>query len=71
MVLPLREILLENAFIGNTLILTVDVGYFNIYTCNVVMCVGRTHTIVRLKARIRRKDGAENFGGFVLVLDLV
>ena len=33
--------------------------------------VGRTHTIVRLKTRIRRKDGTENFGGFVFVLDLV
>ena len=31
--------------------------------------VGRTHTIVRLQARIRRKDGTENFGGFVYVLD--
>ena len=33
--------------------------------------VGRTHTIVRLQTRIRRKDGTENFGGFVFVLDLV
>ena len=32
--------------------------------------VGRTHTIVRLQTRIRRKDGTENFGGFVYVLDL-
>ena len=32
--------------------------------------VGRTHTIVRLQTRIRPKDGTENFGGFVLVLDL-
>ena len=32
-------------------------------------CVGRTHTIVRLKTRMRRKDGTENFGGFVYVLD--
>ena len=32
--------------------------------------VGRTHTIVRLQTRIRRKDGTENFGGFVFVLDL-
>ena len=31
--------------------------------------VGRTHTIVRLQTRIRRKDGTENFGGFVYVLD--
>ena len=31
--------------------------------------VGRTHTIVRLQIRIRRKDGTENFGGFVYVLD--
>ena len=31
--------------------------------------VGRTHTIVKLQARIRRKDGTENFGGFVDVLD--
>ena len=30
--------------------------------------VGRTHTIVRLQARIRRKDGTENFGGFVYVV---
>ena len=33
--------------------------------------VGRTHTIVRLKTRIRRKDGTKNFGGFVYALDLV
>ena len=32
--------------------------------------VGRTHTIVRLQTRIRRKDRTENFGGFVYVLDL-
>ena len=32
--------------------------------------VGRTHTIVRLQTRIRRKDGTENYGGFVFVLDL-
>ena len=31
--------------------------------------VGRTHTIIRLQTRIRRKDGTENFGGFVYVLD--
>ena len=31
--------------------------------------VGRTHIIVRLQTRIRRKDGTENFGGFVYVLD--
>ena len=31
--------------------------------------VGRTHTIVRLPTRIRRKDGTENFLGFVYVLD--
>ena len=31
--------------------------------------VGRTHTIVRLQTRIRRKDGTENFGGFVYVWD--
>ena len=31
--------------------------------------VGRTHTIVRLQTRIRPKDGTENFGGFVYVLD--
>ena len=31
--------------------------------------VGRTHTIVRLQIRTRRKDGTENFGGFVYVLD--
>ena len=31
--------------------------------------VGRTHTIVRLQTRILRKDGTENFGGFVYVLD--
>ena len=34
-----------------------------------VSYVGRTHTIVRLQKRIRRKDGTENFGGFVYVLD--
>ena len=33
------------------------------------MGVGRTHTIVRLQTRTRRKDGTENFGGFVYVLD--
>ena len=27
--------------------------------------VGRTHTIVRLQTRMRRKDGTEKFGGFV------
>ena len=31
--------------------------------------VGRTHTIVRFQTRIRRKDGTENFGGFVYVMD--
>ena len=31
--------------------------------------VGRTHTIVRSQTRTRRKDGTENFGGFVYVLD--
>ena len=31
--------------------------------------VGRTHTIVRLQTRIRRKDGPENLRGFVYVLD--
>ena len=31
--------------------------------------VGRTHTIVRLQTRIRRKDGTEIFGRFVFVLD--
>ena len=31
--------------------------------------VGRTHTIMRLQTRIRRKDGTENFGGFVYVFD--
>ena len=31
--------------------------------------VGRIHAIVRLQTRIRRKDGTENFGGFVYVLD--
>ena len=31
--------------------------------------VGRTHTIVRFQTRISRKDGTENFGGFVFVLD--
>ena len=30
---------------------------------------GRTHTIVRLQTRTRRKDGTENFEGFVYVLD--
>ena len=33
--------------------------------------VGRTHTIVRLQTRIRRKGGTDNFEGFVFVLDLV
>ena len=32
--------------------------------------VGRTHTIVRLQTKIRRKDGTENFGGFVYVVGL-
>ena len=31
--------------------------------------VGRTHTIVRLQTRTRRKDGTENSGVFVYVLD--
>ena len=31
--------------------------------------VGRTHSIVRLQTRIRRKDGSENFGGFVYLWD--
>ena len=31
--------------------------------------VGRIQTIVTLQTRIRRKDGTENFGGFVYVLD--
>ena len=26
---------------------------------------GRTHSIVRLQTRIRRKDGSANFGGFI------
>ena len=30
--------------------------------------VGRTHTIVRLQTTISRRDGTENFGGFVLDL---
>jgi len=34
-----------------------------------VRIVRRTHTIVRFQTRIRRKDGTENFGGFVYVLD--
>ena len=33
--------------------------------------VRRTHTIVRLQTIIRRKDGTENLGGFVFVLDFV
>ena len=51
-----------------------EVAFF-LYVSNVfnnvqnVQCVGRTHTIVRLQRRIRRKDGTENFGGFVFVLD--
>ena len=32
--------------------------------------VGRTHTIVRLQTRIRRKDGMEYFGGCAFVLDM-
>ena len=31
--------------------------------------VGRTHIIVRLQTRTRRKDRTGNFGGFVYVLD--
>ena len=42
-------------------------GHENVGATN-NMCVGRTHTIVRLQTRIRRKDGTENFGGFVYVL---
>ena len=34
-----------------------------------IRSVGRTHVIVRLQTRTRRKDGTENFGGFVYVLD--
>ena len=37
--------------------------------CITAVYVGRTHTIVRLQTRIRRKDGAEKFGGFVYTLD--
>ena len=35
----------------------------------VVHSVRRTHSIVRLRTRIRRKDGSENFGGFVYEWD--
>ena len=31
--------------------------------------VGRAHIIVRLQTRSRRKNGTDNFGGFVYVLD--
>ena len=40
-----------------------------ILLCPSIICVGRTHTIFRLETRIRRKDGTENFGGLVYVLD--
>ena len=36
---------------------------------NLFGCVGRIHSIVRLLTRISRKDGSENFGGFVYVCD--
>ena len=36
---------------------------------NPIQPVGRTHSIVRLETKIRRKDGSENFGGCVYVRD--
>ena len=41
------------------------------FSCSARKHVGGTHTIVRLHIGIRRKDGTENFGGLVLVLDCV
>ena len=35
----------------------------------IIHFVGRTRSIVRLLTRIHRKDGSENFGGFVYVWD--
>ena len=40
------------------------------YTVVRIQIVGRTQPIVTLQTRIRRKDGTENFGAFVFVLDL-
>ena len=39
------------------------------YLRSIVDSVGRTYTIFRLQTRIRRKDGTENFGGFVFIVD--
>ena len=44
-------------------------GYVSRQHLSANLTVGRTHTIVRFQTRIRRKDGTENFGGFVYVLD--
>ena len=48
------------------IILVVRINHDNVASRR---AVGRTHTIVRLQTRTRRKDGTENFGGFVYVLD--
>ena len=46
------------------------VALFCLFRCLHESGVGRTHTVVRLQTRICRKDGTENFGGFVYVQDL-
>ena len=46
--------------------LVVRINHDNVASRGAVV---RTHTIVRLETIIRRKDGTENFGGFVYVLD--
>ena len=48
------------------IILVVRINHDNVASRR---AVGRTHTIVRLQTRTRRKDGTENFGGFVYVMD--
>ena len=42
-----------------------DVCYAHPKCSSSLACVGRTHSIVRLQTKIHRKDGSENFGGFV------
>ena len=66
LVLRMMSFLMRSNFARSVLFFDPDKASF-------ALCspVGRTHTIVRLQTRIRRKDGTESFGGFVFVLDLV
>ena len=62
-----KEKLCSVLVFGNVgFIIVVRIYYDNVASRG---AVGRTHTIVRLQTKIRRKDGTENFGGFVYVLD--